>query len=190
MLVYIPKETKTTPKTLPPEYQLKETLFLVNWKSFIKFGRYELTVFLLIILFTILISLFFIHDLFGYAAVLLNPLSIYAFARFPLLIVYYLNDRHNEFEVDYDEQKMYFKSGREIHFSEIEEIELHKGGLFPDALPTFYQPFGRYQYIGVILKTGEKFILTRLLMKKFINFPILEFKFFRDPYPFIHPTKI
>ncbi len=190
MLVYVPKETKIERKKLPPEKQVKKSLFTVTWLNVFLFGRYELSVFLIIIIFVIANSIFFALEFFTYLAIFLNPLSVYAFARFPILLSYYINDKNNEFEVDFNKKIMYFKSGRVINFSDVKEVELHKGGLFPDLMFSYYNPFGRYQYLGVILNNGDQFIITRLLMEKFINFPVLEFKFFRDPYPYIHPTKI
>ncbi|MEI8203960.1 MAG: hypothetical protein WCH34_13150 [Bacteroidota bacterium] len=190
MLIYFPEEKVVKRKKLPPENQIRKTLYTVSWKDVFRLGRFELSVFLLIIIFIIANLLYFTHDFFAYLAITMNPLSIYAYARFPILLSYYLNDRHNEFEIDFDEQKMYFKSGRVVQFSEIAEIEMHVGGLFPDLMPSFYQPFGRYKYLGFILKSGEMFIITRILMEKFIHFPVMEFTFFRDTYPFIHPTKI
>ena len=189
MLIYIPDEKEVKRKKLPPEYQQQKKLYTVTLKRFMSLGRYELSVFVIIIAFILINEFFFTHQFFNYLAILMNPLSIYAYARLPLLIAYYLNDRHNEFEVDFHEQKMYFKSGKVVAFSDIVEIELHKGGLFPGLMATFYQPFGRYRYLGIVLKSGEQFILTRLLMDKFINFP-LEISFFQDPYPMIHRTRI
>ncbi len=189
MLFYIPEDKEVKRKKLPPEYQEKQKLYTLTWRRFLKAGRYELIVMFLVITFFFVNEIFFTHQFFNYVAIFLNPLSIYGYARIPILIAYLINDWHNQFEMDVDDRKMYFKSGRVISFDDIVEIEFHVGGIFPDIMPSFYQPFSRYKYLGIILASGEKFIITHLIMEKILTFP-LEFTFFRDPYPIIKPTKI